>query len=67
MFFSKLFFKVYLRLYYINKLKIFRQMKSKNNVILDLDNTIICAVEKHDYNKTKFELLELRLFFPQVQ
>lgn len=41
-------------------------MKSKNNVILDLDNTIICAVEKHNYNKTKFELLDNNLTYKDM-
>lgn len=33
----------------------------RKNIILDLDNTIICAVEKEMYNKKKFEFLDMNL------
>ena len=33
----------------------------RKNIILDLDNTIICAVEKEMYNKKKFEFLDNNL------
>jgi hypothetical protein len=35
----------------------------KNNVLLDLDNTIICAVEKQFYNAQKFKLLDDHLYY----
>jgi len=39
----------------------------RNNVILDLDNTIICAVEKIDYNKDKFQILDNNLIYADME
>jgi hypothetical protein len=40
-----------------------KYISTKPNVLLDLDNTIICAVEKHNYNKEKFQLLDDNLYY----